>query len=124
MTIGATIFTPDQVCAQLGLTPCQLNYQRRQKNIGYLKLGREVRYTEKHITDFLKRCEVPCEASQPSINIQMDAPPIGSSNIMTDSERDAALRGALSARKTLRQTSSLPPSRSHETNPSHSQQRN
>lgn len=118
------ILTPQEVCQRLGLTPCQLNYQRKMKNIGYLKLGREVRYTEKHITDFLERCEVPCEASRPSINIPMAEAPTGLLNIMTDSERAAALRGALLARKTLKQTNSLPPSRSPEINPSHSQQRN
>lgn len=92
---------------------------RRRKQINYIPLGKEARYTSQHLIDFLKRKEkgALCGESHTSSSYVMQPVALnhhaGTSAIMTENEVNASLLGVKLARKTMKPTLRSQPSYSN-----------
>ncbi|MBC9009227.1 helix-turn-helix domain-containing protein [Acetobacter tropicalis] len=52
------LFTEKTAATRLGISLATLKRERRDKKIGYIKIRSRYRYTEDHLTDYLKRNEI------------------------------------------------------------------
>lgn len=109
-------YTHKQAAAELHITVEQLEQKRKRGKISFSRMARGVyAYTQAHIDEYYAANEVKrCAASQNSS--ESPPPTSGMSSISTEAEVGAALRAVQSARKTMKQISSLPPSRSNARN--------
>jgi excisionase family DNA binding protein len=61
------LLTERQAAAECGVSTDTLRRERRRGRIGFTKVGGRVRYTDQHLSDYLKANEVaPCQGSEPT----------------------------------------------------------
>src|SRR5690349_7480501 len=59
------LLTERQAAAKYGVSTDTLRRERRRGRIGFTKVGGRVRYTDQHLSDYLKANEVaPCQESE------------------------------------------------------------
>jgi excisionase family DNA binding protein len=55
------LLTEDALASKLGVTRATIRNYRNSGRLGYVKLGGRVLFSQSHIDDFVRLCEVPAK---------------------------------------------------------------